>query len=128
MPMLKIAWRDKPKYPLGIQDSAFAVFDGLIILAGGLTRHPNEQVWRRLADIPDSSRFNTTAAAAAGAICAFDTRTGRIGTAAPLVDRTSFPKAAITGNVVYAHGVEESSRLWHPATFQIDAIHPIKGY
>jgi N-acetylneuraminic acid mutarotase len=41
---LRIEWREGPEYPMGIQDSALAVVDGVIVSAGGFTRHPKDVV------------------------------------------------------------------------------------
>jgi N-acetylneuraminic acid mutarotase len=40
--LLKITWREGPEYPLGIQDSAFAVVKREIVSAGGFSRHPKD--------------------------------------------------------------------------------------
>src|SRR5436853_3312368 len=39
---IRISWREGPEYPMGIQDSAFAVLDHKVISAGGFTRHPKD--------------------------------------------------------------------------------------
>ena len=55
-------------------------------------------------------------------VLAYDTVTGQLSTADPLVERTSFPSAAIDGDTVYCLGGEGGPRLWHPATFHIGKI------
>jgi N-acetylneuraminic acid mutarotase len=49
-PILKIDWKEGPEYPMGIQDSAFAMLDGVIVSAGGFSRHPKDIV----AKYPDA--------------------------------------------------------------------------
>ena len=55
-------------------------------------------------------------------VLVYDTVTGRLGTAEGLIEKTSFPGAAITGDVIYTLGGEGGPRLWHPATLQIGKI------
>jgi hypothetical protein len=55
-------------------------------------------------------------------VLVYDTTTGRLGTAEGLIEKTSFPGAAIAGDVIYALGGEGGPRLWHPATLQIGKI------
>jgi N-acetylneuraminic acid mutarotase len=43
-PLLKIAWREGPDYPMGIQDSVLSVLHGHLVSAGGFTRHPKKVV------------------------------------------------------------------------------------
>lgn len=38
--MISISWTEGPEYPMGIQDSACGVVNGLFISAGGFSRHP----------------------------------------------------------------------------------------
>ncbi len=40
--MLKIEWREGPEYPTGIQGSSFALVDGAIVSAGGVSRSPKD--------------------------------------------------------------------------------------
>jgi N-acetylneuraminic acid mutarotase len=55
-------------------------------------------------------------------VLVYDTTTGRLGTAEGLIEKNSFPGAAIAGDVIYALGGEGGPRLWHPATLQIGKI------
>jgi hypothetical protein len=43
---VEINWSEGPEYPMGIQDSAFGVIDGLVVSAGGFTRHAKDIVER----------------------------------------------------------------------------------
>jgi hypothetical protein len=58
----------------------------------------------------------------AATVLVFDTSTNRIGIAYPLLDKSSWPMAAILDDTIYCLGGEGGYRLWHPATFQIDKI------
>jgi hypothetical protein len=55
-------------------------------------------------------------------VLVYDTQTGRLGTADPLVERTSYPSSAIVGDTIYCLGGEGGPRHWHPATLQIGTI------
>lgn len=56
------------------------------------------------------------------AVLVYDTKTGQLGTADPLIERTSYPSSAIVGDTIYCLGGEGGPRLWHPATFHIGKI------
>jgi hypothetical protein len=43
---LRIAWREGPEYPLGIQDSVLGIVHGQLVSAGGFSRHPKDVVNR----------------------------------------------------------------------------------
>lgn len=55
-------------------------------------------------------------------VLVYDTVTGKLGTAHPLLDQTSWPSATISGDTIYCLGGEGGERLWHPATFQIGKV------
>ncbi len=55
-------------------------------------------------------------------VLVYDTKTGRLGTADPLIEQTSYPSAAIVGDTIYCLGGEGGPRLWHPATLHIGKI------
>jgi hypothetical protein len=55
-------------------------------------------------------------------VLVYDTQTGELGTADSLVERTSYPSAAIVGDTIYTLGGEGGPRHWHPETFQIGKI------
>ncbi len=55
-------------------------------------------------------------------VLVYDTKTGRLGTADPLIEQTSYPSSAIVGDTIYCLGGEGGPRLWHPATLQIGKI------
>lgn len=58
-------------------------------------------------------------------VLVYDTKTGQLGTADPLVERTSFPSSTVVGDTIYCLGGEGGPRLWHPATLQIGKIQGI---
>jgi hypothetical protein len=60
-------------------------------------------------------------------VLVYDTRTGRLGTADHLLDRSSLPMVAIHGDTVFALGGEGGARLWHPATFEIGQVTELPG-
>jgi N-acetylneuraminic acid mutarotase len=55
-------------------------------------------------------------------VLVFDTQTGRLGTADPLIEQTSIPSSTIVGDTMYCLGGEGGPRLFHPATLQIGRI------
>ncbi|HQE81973.1 MAG TPA: hypothetical protein PK166_00465 [Candidatus Hydrogenedentes bacterium] len=55
-------------------------------------------------------------------VLVYDTSTGTLGTADPLLEQTSIPSAASAGATIYTLGGEGGPRLWHPATLQIGRI------
>jgi len=98
-PMLRIAWTERPEYPMGIQDSACGVLDGKFVSAGGFTRSPKDIVkvfpdafggqlsgftrltflfdpqrpeagWMRIADIPGPARQGAATAVVGNALYA----------------------------------------------------------
>ncbi|MBI3922458.1 MAG: hypothetical protein HY318_13635 [Armatimonadetes bacterium] len=60
-------------------------------------------------------------------VLAYDTVTGRLGTADQLLERTSYPSATIVGDTIYSLGGEGGPRLWHPATLQIGRITGVRS-
>jgi len=55
-------------------------------------------------------------------VIVYDTKTGELGTADPLVERTSYPSSAIVGDTLYCLGGEGGPRHWHPTTLEIGTI------
>ncbi len=55
-------------------------------------------------------------------VLVYDTKTGQLGSADSLLERTSYPSSAIVGDTIYCLGGEGGPRLWHPATLQIGKI------
>ncbi|MBL9206178.1 MAG: hypothetical protein JNN01_13895 [Opitutaceae bacterium] len=55
-----VKWSEGPEYPMGIQDSAFGVVGGLVVSAGGFTRHPKDVV-KRYPDAFGGARDGFTA-------------------------------------------------------------------
>ena len=58
----------------------------------------------------------------ANTVLVYDTRTGRLGTADRLIEKTCYPGSAILGDALYCLGGEGGPRLYHPATLQIGKI------
>ena len=116
------AWTRLPDMPDGANRRALAVGDRTILLISGY-KYP--QTWlldgtRREAYDAEEKKldwkafFQTT-------VLAYDTQTGQLAPAAPLLERTSWPGGAILGDTVFTVG-GEGGRLWHPATFQIGKV------
>jgi N-acetylneuraminic acid mutarotase len=55
-------------------------------------------------------------------VLVYDTKTGRLGTADPLIEQTCYPSSTIIGDVIYCLGGEGGPRLYHPATLQIGKV------
>lgn len=55
-------------------------------------------------------------------VLVYDTKTGQLGTADSLIERTSYPSSAIVDDTIYCLGGEGGPRLWHPATLQVGKI------
>jgi hypothetical protein len=57
---IQLEWTEGPEYPMGIQDSALGVVSGMLVSAGGFTRHPKDVV-RRFPDAFGGARDGFTA-------------------------------------------------------------------
>ncbi len=55
-------------------------------------------------------------------VLVYDTQSGRLGTADPLLEQTSIPSSAVVGDTMYCLGGEGGPRLFHPATLQIGKV------
>jgi len=115
-------WSQLPDMPHGSNRRAVTFAGRYILLLGGYKYGTT-----RLVDGTAVSAYSETERSAdwkaffETTVLVYDTVTGRLGAAAPLLDRTSWPSAAVDGNTVYCLG-GEGGRLWHPATFQIGTI------
>jgi N-acetylneuraminic acid mutarotase len=117
------AWSRLADMPHGANRRALTYADRYILLIAG---YQYGETWlmggkrHQVYDASDKSRdwkalFETT-------VLVYDTITGKLGTANPLVERTSYPSSAIAGDTVYCLGGEGGPRLWHPATFHIGKV------
>jgi hypothetical protein len=52
----------------------------------------------------------------------YDTQTGRLSNADPLIEQTAMPSAAVAGDILYILGGEGGPRAWPPCTLQIGKI------
>jgi N-acetylneuraminic acid mutarotase len=106
---LSIEWREGPEYPLGIQDSAFAVLDGKIVSAGGFSRHPKD-VARRYPDLFAGEKSGFT-----GASFVYDPKSPAEGWTR-ITDipgpRRQGAAAATVGNALYAIGGFSYTKPW----------------
>jgi N-acetylneuraminic acid mutarotase len=117
-------WSRLPDVPHGANRRVVSFKDRYLIMLGG---YRYGTTWRVDGTVSDAlgarerampeikDHIDTT-------VLVFDTRTKRIGTASPLIDRTSWPMAAIRGDTIYCLGGEGGHRMWHPATMQIGKV------
>lgn len=106
---LSIEWREGPEYPLGIQDSAFAVLHGKVISAGGFSRHPKDVV-RRYPELFAGAKSGFTAAT-----FLYDPQQPAAGWQR-ITDIPGPPRqaaaAAVVGNALYAIGGFSYTKPW----------------
>jgi N-acetylneuraminic acid mutarotase len=119
-------WSRLPDMPHGSNRRAVAFQDRyLILMAGGKyakTWHEDgsrTQVYHTEEGQPFAYNFQKT-------VLVYDTKTGKLGTADPLIEPTAYPGATIVGDTIYTLGGEGGPRLWHPATLQIGEVSEIR--
>lgn len=116
-------WSRLPDMPDGANRRAVAFRDRYVILIGGYkyprTWHRNGMVTDAYSaeekKLPWGSFFEKT-------VLVYDTKMGRLGTADPLLEQTSWPSVAIDGHTLFCLGGEGGTRLRHPATFQMGKV------
>jgi hypothetical protein len=120
-------WARLPDVPQGANRRVVAYKDRYLIMLSGYrydttwnldstvseARSPEEKTMPEMKD-----HFETT-------VLVLDSATNQLGTADPLLDKTSYPMAAVHGDTIYTLGGEGGYRLWHPATFHIGRIEEI---
>ncbi len=116
-------WSDLPDAPAGSNRRAAAFNDRYVILVGGYKYAQTWNVDGTRTDVytPQEKTLDWTAHFE-DQVLVFDTETGRLGAAHPLLERTSGPMVAISGSTIYSLGGEGGPRLWHPATLQIGKV------
>ena len=106
---LDIEWREGPEYPMGIQDSAFAVLDGKIVSAGGFSRHPKDIVSR----YPDA--FGGAKSGFSKVAFVFDPKDPKLGWVR-IADTPGPPRqasaAAVVNNAMYVIGGFSYTKPW----------------
>ena len=116
-------WSRLPDLPNGANRRALTYKDRYILLISGYKYRQTRNLDGTDSDIyTPEERARPWASFFGKTVLVYDTRTGRLGTADPLLDQTSWPTATIVGDTIYMTGGEGGSRLWHPATFQIGKI------
>jgi N-acetylneuraminic acid mutarotase len=122
-------WSRLPDVPHGANRRVVVYKDRYLIMLSGYrygttwnldgtvsdAHSPEEKAMPEMKD-----HFETT-------VLVLDSKTNQIGTADALLDKTSYPMAAVSGNTIYCLGGEGGYRLWHPAAFQIGKVEEIKG-
>ena len=117
------AWSRLADLPHGANRRALVYQDRYILLVAGY-----KYAWTWLMDgtrveaYSEEERSRDGVSFFEDTVLVYDTLTGELGTADPLLERTSYPSSAIAGNIIYALGGEGGPRLWHPATLQIGTI------
>ncbi len=116
-------WTKLPDMPHGSNRRALAYADRYIVLISGFKYARTRNADGTVTEVytaeekarPFHSFFEDT-------VLVYDTRTGRLGTADRLIERTCYPSAAVLGDTLYCLGGEGGPRLYHPATLQIGKI------
>ena len=110
------AWSRLADMPQGANRRALTYADRYILLVAGYKYGQTRYLDGTPKDAnPPKDVFEDT-------VLVYDAVTGQLGPANSLIERTSYPSAAIVGDTVYCLGGEGGPRLWHPATFQIGKI------
>lgn len=116
-------WEPLPDVPDNANVRAVTFRDRYLVLLGGYkyayTLHRDGT--RTQAQTGDEMK-QKMGALISKKVLVYDTVARTFGEAAPLLDQTSWPLAAVVGNTVCCLGGEGGARLWHPATFQIGTI------
>ncbi len=115
-------WTRLPDMPDGANRRAVTYADRTIILLSGY-RYPNT---RRLdgsyvGAYTDEEKALDWRQFFEKTVLVFDTKNQSLTSGDPLIERTSWPSATLSGDTIYCLG-GEGGRLWHPATFQIGTI------
>lgn len=116
-------WSRLPDMPPGCNRRALTYLDRYILLVAG---YKYAQTWylggtrEEVYNAEEKAQewkdfFQNT-------VLVYDTATGQLGAADPLLEKTSYPSSALFGHTIYCLGGEGGPRLWHPATFQIGKI------
>ena len=108
-------WTRLRDMPHGADRSAFVYADRYIVLVGGCTAIKTWHLDGTVTDAPNAGVFVKT-------VLAYDTKTGRLGTADQLIEQTADPCGAAVNDTLYTLGGEGGPRLFHPATLQIGTV------
>jgi hypothetical protein len=116
-------WTRLPDMPHGSNRRAVTFADRWVLLVAGY-KYP--QTWlgpeKQLEVYSAEEKARDWKQFFEKTVLVFDTVTGRLGSADPLLDQTSWPMLAIEGDTLYSLGGEGGARLWHPATLQVGKI------
>ena len=116
------AWSQLPDMPHGANRRAVTHRDRYIVLISGYRYGTTRLLSGEIAEVyTDEEKALDWKAFFETTVLAYDAKTGALGSADSLLERTSWPMACIDGETVYVLG-GEGGRLWHPATFQIGTL------
>ncbi|MCC6490486.1 MAG: hypothetical protein IT364_23580 [Candidatus Hydrogenedentes bacterium] len=116
-------WTRLRDMPDGANRRALAYDDRYILLIAGYKYAKTWHLDRTVSDAySEEEKTRDWKEFFENTVLVYDTKTGRLGTADPLIERTSIPSSTIVGSTVYCLGGEGGPRLFHPATLQIGKI------
>lgn len=117
------SWTRLRDVPPGANRRALAYDDRYILLIAGYKYAQTWHLDQTVSDVYSAAEktrdwkefFENT-------VLVYDTKTGLLGQADPLIEPNSIPSSAIVGDTIYCLGGEGGPRLFHPATLQIGKI------
>lgn len=116
-------WSRLPDMPHGGNRRALTYLDRYLVLVAG---YKYARTWNLDGSVSEvysaAERARDWKTFFEKTVLVYDTLTGELGTADPLLEQTSWPTAAIAGDTIYSLGGEGGARLWHPATVQIGRV------
>lgn len=122
------AWSRLNDLPHGCNHGVVVYRDRYLVLLGGY-RYPQTQN-------PDGTRTGCYTTAEQGRdwkefflrrVLVYDTQTGELATAEPLLDEDNGPLAVMLDDTIYYLGSEGGHGLWHPDTFLIGRVRERRG-
>jgi N-acetylneuraminic acid mutarotase len=122
-------WSRLPDAPQGANRRVVVFKDRYLILLGGYRYGTTWNLDGTVSEVLTSHEkaFVEMKDHIEATVLVFDARTARYGMGDPLLDKTSYPMAAVANDTIYCLGGEGGNRLWHPATFQIGKVEEIPG-
>ena len=116
-------WTRLPDMPHGANRRALVYADRYLVLVAGY-KYP--KTWNPDGTVSDvysaEEKARNWKDFFEDTVQVYDTKTGQLGAADPLLERTSYPSSAVAGDTLYCLGGEGGPRLFQPATLQIGKI------